>query len=110
LSTSTEVNVEVDGKPAGTSPAVIAVKKGAGKIKLFGANVDYTVTLNYKVEAEGISVLLEANPWAIAKHNGLSLGRTPQNVRAEGKHRFSLLRPGQHAPLVVSLLWNPKNE
>jgi hypothetical protein len=103
------VNVEVDGKPLGTSPAVIAVKKDSGKIKLFGGNVEYAVTLVYKVEEGGISVKLDANPWAIAKHNGLSLGKTPQSVKAEQRHRFSLMRPNERAPLVVSLLWNPKN-
>lgn len=110
LSTSVELDVEVDGKPTGTTPAVIPVRKSAGKVKLFGHGLDYAVTIHYKVEEGGISVKLDANPWAIAKHNGLSLGKTPQSVRPEARHRFSLNRPGQEAPLVVSLLWNAKND
>src|SRR5205085_424659 len=69
LSTSVEVNVEVDGKSVGTSPAVIAVRKREGKIKLYGPSIQIAVTLAYKVEDSGISVKLDANPWAIAKHN-----------------------------------------
>jgi serine/threonine protein kinase len=109
VSTSVELSVEVDGKSVGTSPSVIQVKKPQGKIKLFGPGVEIAVTLTYKVEEGGISVKLDSNPWAIAKHNGLSLGKTPQNVAAEPRHRFSLLRPGQSAPFVISLLWNQKS-
>jgi hypothetical protein len=111
LSTSVEVNIEIDGRPAGTTPWVVSVKKGSGKIKLFGPNIEYSVMLSYKVEDEGgVSLKIETDPWVIAKYNGLSLGKTPQSVKGATKHRFSLIRPGQHAPLVVSLLWNAKGE
>jgi serine/threonine-protein kinase len=110
VQSSIELNVEVDGKPLGAAPAVIPVRKGTGKIKLVGPGIEGSVSFAYNVEPEGISVKLDANPWMIAKHNGLSLGKTPQAVKADAHHRFSLLRPGQRAPLVVQLAWSPKTE
>jgi hypothetical protein len=56
---------------------------------------------------EGLSVKVDSSPWTIVKHNGISLGKTPQGpVPGGARHRFSLIRPPQHTPFVVSLLWN----
>ena len=46
---------------------------------------------------------VESKPWAIVKHNGISLGKTPRGpVDGAKRHRFAFLRPGQKSPLVVS--------
>jgi serine/threonine protein kinase len=109
IRTSVGVKVEVDGRTVGSTPASVAVSRDKGRIKLFGDAVAYSVVLAYEVSGDGVTVKVEASPWAIVQHNGLSLGRTPQGPVPSGRrHRFSLLRPGEEGPFVVSLLWNPK--
>ena len=52
-----------------------------GKEQLVVTELPYTVKLRYTVEEGGIAVKVDASPWAIVKNNGLSLGRTPRDVR-----------------------------
>lgn len=108
VKTNAQVSVEVGGRSAGTSPSAIAVRRESGTIKLGGSELPYTVKLRYTVEEGGVSVKVDASPWAIVKNNGLSLGRTPRDVRPASRHKISLLRPGQDSAFVVSLIWNPK--
>lgn len=109
LRTSVGLKVEVDGRTVGSTPASISVKRSKGRVKIHGDAIPYAVTLTYEADGDGVKVKVDASPWAIVKHNGLSLGRTPQGpVGAGRRHRFTLLRPGQDGPLVVSLLWSPK--
>ena len=89
-------------------PSTIAVRNSTGTVVLRAESGD-TVTLSYSVEEGGISLKVDASPWAIVKHNGIALGRTPRDVSEGKKHRFALMRPGQAQTFVVSVLWNPKS-
>lgn len=105
--TNQEVEVVAGSRSVGTSPSSISVKGEAGKVVLRIGNGD-SVTLRYTVKDGGISLKVDSSPWAIVKHNGIALGRTPRSVGAGSKHRFALMRPGQPT-FVVSVLWNPKS-
>lgn len=107
LSTSQEVAVEHEGRAVGSSPSSIMVRADAGTIALSSSSLPFVVRLSYRVVDDGLQVKVDSAPWAIAKHNGISLGKTPQGPVSGKRHRFSLLRPGQDAPFVVSLIWNP---
>jgi serine/threonine protein kinase len=86
----------------------IQLKKKSGTIKLEGDQLPFIIRVEYGVTKSGISVRLDCSPWAIVKHNGIALGKTPQGPVAPGRrHRLSFLRPGQRKPIVVSLTWNP---
>jgi serine/threonine-protein kinase len=103
------IKVEVDGRAQGSTPASIVVRRGSGRVKLYGDAIPYAVVLNFEVKDDGVAVKVDSSPWSIVKYNGLSLGRTPQGpVEAGLRHRFSLLKPGQNEPFVVSLLWTAK--
>ena len=107
LRASVGMTVEHRGRAAGSAPSSLIVRKDAGKIVLTGDEFAYSVEVTYRVQDDGLVVSIESSPWAIVKHNGISLGKTPQGpVPAGRKHRFSLLRPGQSKPFVVSLVWN----
>ncbi len=110
LSASTEVTVEHDGKPVGSSPSSLMIRGDSGSITLSGANIPYTVKLTYRVVDGELSVKVDTNPWSIVKHNGISLGKTPQEPGAGKRHKFSLVKPGQAEALDVSLLWNPTSK
>lgn len=107
VSASSEVSVEHEGRGIGSAPSSIMVKGESGTVSLGGGNLQYTVKLSYRVLEDGLAVKIDANPWAIVKHNGISLGKTPQGPVSGKRHRIALLRPGQDAPFVVSLIWNP---
>ena len=107
LRASVAVTVEHRGRAAGSAPSSLVVRRDQGTIVLTGDEFAYSVKLTYRIEDDGVAVTIESSPWAIVKHNGISLGKTPQGpVPARRKHRFSLLRPGQTKPIVVSLVWN----
>ena len=76
------------------------------RFTLGAPDLPYTVKLAYRVGPEGLVVKVDASPWAIVKHNGISLGRTPQDAPEGRRHRISLLRPGQANALDVTLLWS----
>lgn len=108
IRSSAAVKVEHAGRSAGSAPSSLIVRGESGRISLTGDDFEYTITLNYEATEDGLVVSVQSEPWAIAKHNGISLGKTPQGpVKAGKRHRFSLIRPGQRTPVVVSLVWNP---
>lgn len=106
--TNQEVEVVSGSRSVGTSPSTIAVRKESGTVTLRAQNGD-TVTLRYTVTDGGLGLKVDAAPWAIVKHNGIALGRTPRTVSDSKKHSFALMRPGQSQTFVVSVLWNPKS-
>jgi serine/threonine protein kinase len=106
LSASQDVTVEHEGRAIGSAPSSILVRRDAGTITLGAPDLPYTVKLAYRVGPEGLVVKVDASPWAIVKHNGISLGRTPQDAPEGRRHRISLLRPGQANALDVTLLWS----
>ncbi len=109
LRTSGEVTVEVDGRPVGTSPSSVNVRRSEGKLRLSGEALGYAVTLEYAVTEGGVTVRVDATPWAIVKRDGISLGRTPQGpLVASTRHQLELLRPGQPEPFSVTLLWTAR--
>lgn len=110
LSASVEVTVEHDGRPAGSSPSSLMIRGDSGTVTLSGANIPYTVKLSYRVVDGELAVKVDTSPWSIVKHNGISLGKTPQEPSAGKRHKFSLVKPGQAEPLDVSLLWNPTSK
>jgi hypothetical protein len=101
--------VVADGRSLGASPASYTARREAGELVLSGGrDVDYTITLAYRVTASGLGVRVESAPWSIVKRDGLSLGRTPQRASAAARHVFAFIRPGQSAPLAVTLTWRPE--
>lgn len=106
LSASQDVTVEHEGRAIGSAPSSILVRRDSGTIAISAPDLPYTVKLAYRVGPEGLVVKVDASPWAIVKHNGISLGRTPQDAPEGRRHRISLLRPGQAAALDVTLLWS----
>ena len=110
LSVRSSVGVQIyeNGKPAKIRNGKISVNTKSGKLSLNSPNLPYEIELSYRVVSGGVSMRLNCNPWAIVKHNGISLGKTPQGPVAPGRrHRFSFLRPGQRKPVVVSVVWYP---
>jgi len=110
LSASVEVTVEHDGRSVGSSPSSLMIRGESGTVTLSGASIPYTVKLSYRVVDGELSVKVDTSPWSIVKHNGISLGKTPQEPSAGKRHKFSLVKPGQAEPLDVSLLWNPTSK
>ena len=105
---SVGVQIYQNGKPAKIRNGKISVDKKSGKLSLNSPNLPYEIELNYRAVSGGVAIRINCNPWAIVKHNGISLGKTPQGPVAPGRrHRFSFLRPGQRQPVVVSLVWYP---
>ncbi len=88
-----------------SGPAKIPVNRRRGTLVISGADLDYRITLAYRVTRRGLSFEIKCDPWAIVRHQGLSLGRTPQPLPAAARHRLQLLKPGQEAPLMLSLRW-----
>jgi len=110
LSVRSSVGVQIyeNGKPAKIRNGKISVDTKSGKLSLNSPNLPYEIELIYRVVSGGVSMQLNCTPWAIVKHNGISLGKTPQGPVAPGRrHRFSFLRPGQRKPVVVSVVWYP---
>jgi serine/threonine-protein kinase len=109
VSSSAPLSVVADGRSLGASPASYTARREAGELVLSGGrDVDYTITLAYRVTASGLGVRVESAPWSIVKRDGLSLGRTPQRASAAARHVFAFIRPGQSAPLAVTLTWRPE--
>ena len=109
LRSSIPVALSHNGGTVHNPSSLIPMNSEQGRLKLSGDRLPFVIDLKYDVTAGGISVRLECSPWAIVKHNGIALGKTPQGPVAPGRrHRFSFLRPGQRKPIVVSLKWNPK--
>ncbi len=106
--TNQEVTVVSGTRDIGTSPSSVAVRRANGKLTLT-ARDGAKITLKYVVEDDGLSLRVNATPWAIVKHNGISLGKSPRSVDGRKKHRFAFMRPGQTRILVVTILWNPKS-
>lgn len=106
--TNQEVEVLAGSRSAGASPSSIAVRSDKGQVSL-RAQDGTTITMNYRVTDSGLALEVDATPWAIVKHNGIALGRTPRSVDDGKKHRFAFMRPGQTRTFVVSVLWNPKS-
>lgn len=108
VSVSSPMALVADGRSLGVPPSTLALRRRAGKLVLSGGrDIDYAITLSYVIEPEGLAVKVASSPWAIVKHDGLSLGRTPQGpVSPARQHRFSFIRPGQMTPLVVTLAWS----
>jgi hypothetical protein len=106
LSSRGESKVKHRGKASGSTPASLVVRSPSGQIVLQGDDIDYAITLAYEVGADGLSVRVSSSPWSIVKHNGISLGKTPQKVSAAKRHQLTFLRPGQDEPFVVTLIWN----
>lgn len=97
------------GKGLGAAPTSVVVKDDKGTIGLKSGDVSYT--LKYEVKPEGFGVRVQSDPWSIVKHNGLSLGRTPQGpVAPARRHQLTFMRPGQSEPLVVTIIWNPTSQ
>ena len=110
LSVRSSVGVQIyeNGKPAKIRNGKISVDTKSGKLSLSSPNLPYEIELTYRVVSGGVSMQLNCTPWAIVKHNGISLGKTPQGPVAPGRrHRFSFLGPGQRKPVVVSVVWYP---
>ena len=102
--------MEHDGRSVGSSPSSLMIRGESGTVTLSGASIPYTVKLSYRVVDGELSVKVDTSPWSIVKHNGISLGKTPQEPSAGKRHKFSLVKPGQAEPLDVSLLWNPTSK
>jgi serine/threonine protein kinase len=105
--TNQEVEVISGGRSVGTAPSSIAVRGESGSVELRAPD-GALITLRYEVGADGLALKVDAEPWAIVKHDGIALGRTPRGVDAAKKHQFAFMRPGQSQAFVVSVLWNPK--
>ncbi|MCB9652115.1 MAG: serine/threonine protein kinase [Deltaproteobacteria bacterium] len=105
--TNQEVEVVTAGRSVGTSPSSIAVRQDTGTVELRAPD-GAMITLRYEVQDGGLVLKVDADPWAIVKHDGIALGRTPRSVEAAKKHQFAFMRPGQPQAFVVSVLWNPK--
>ena len=91
-----------------STPAALPVRQRAGRVVISAQGFDYRVVVAYRVLPSGLSIRVDAEPWAIVQHDGLSLGRTPQGpLAAASIHRLTLLKPGQPGSFAVSLLWRP---
>ena len=110
IEVSAPVAIVADGSRLGASPATYAVRKGQGRLVISGGrDVDYAISLGYTVRGGGLAVTIDSSPWAIVQHQGLSLGKTPRGpVGPARRHEFSLKRPGQSVPLVLTLVWSPQ--
>lgn len=106
--TNQEVEVVSGTRSVGSSPSSIAVRSSGGRVTLRAPD-GATISLRYTVSASGLALGVDATPWAIVKHNGIALGRTPRSVGSGKQHRFAFMRPGQTRTFVVSVLWNPKS-
>lgn len=106
--TNQEVEVVSGTRNIGSSPSSVSVRKTSGKL-ILTAGDGAKITLKYAVEDGGLALRVNATPWAIVKHNGISLGKSPRSVDGRKKHRFAFMRPGQTRILVVTVLWNPKS-
>lgn len=97
------------GKGLGAAPTSVVIRDDGGTIGLKAGDVEYR--LKYEVKPEGFSVRAESEPWSIVKHNGISLGRTPQGpVAPARRHQLTFMRPGQSEPLVITIIWNPTSQ
>lgn len=105
-----QMSIVANGKRLGGSKAGVSLRRSEGRIVLSGGrgDVDYVVTLAYRITAEGLTLEAEASPWAILKNDGIAVGRTPRTVRAERNFRLSFIRPGQRTPLIVGIRWKPE--
>ncbi len=96
--------VIADGQRLGGVRSVV-LRRDRGQVQLSGgADVAYTITLDYAVEPGGLKLEVKTTPWSIIYRNDLALGRSPRKVDAAGAHKLRFAHP-DHGELHLSLRW-----
>ena len=90
------------------APAELSLEARIGAVEIRGSDLPFDVNLAYRLTSDGIGIRIESVPWSIVKHDGLSLGRTPQGPLAPARrHRLTFLKPGQPGKFELTLAWKP---